>query len=182
MGTRERADKLLGVETIEVRYAGVVVGRTSQARDTSNGMFVGIAEPLPVGTLVTLKVGDVVREARVDEVAALPAAPAPTPAPAPRAPEPPPAAGSVPVASAVAAAPAAPVVDAPSAAVASEADASGAISAPLSLAGDPTQQGGGKKRRKTRRCSRTRATWPGRMNAAWPSSPGPSRTPRRGPS
>jgi hypothetical protein len=67
--------------SVEVRYAGVVVGRGAlrevgpdAARgdavfDTALGAaFVGIADPLPVGTLITLKMGDVVREARVDDV------------------------------------------------------------------------------------------------------------------
>jgi pyruvate dehydrogenase E2 component (dihydrolipoamide acetyltransferase) len=58
------------VETsVEVRYAGVVVGRGAVLRDLdAEGTFVCIAEPMPVGTLVTLKIGDSVREARVDEV------------------------------------------------------------------------------------------------------------------
>lgn len=107
-------------------------------------MFVGISEPLPVGTLVTLKVGDALREARVAEVieAADPssvgmrvsfdvAARAEAPA------------------QAVAAAPTPvqePVQGAPSAAVVAESEASEALSAPLSLA----EPGGGKRRRKRR--------------------------------
>jgi hypothetical protein len=61
--------------SVEVRYAGVVVGRgavreldVAPADSFAGSFFVGIAEPLPVGTLVTLKMGDVVREARVDDV------------------------------------------------------------------------------------------------------------------
>ena len=55
--------------SIEVRYAGVVVGRGALVRDLGEeGAFVGIAEPMPVGTAVTLKIGDAVREGRVDEV------------------------------------------------------------------------------------------------------------------
>ena len=54
---------------VEVRYAGVVVGRGALVRELGpDAAFVGISEPLPVGTLVTLKIGDVVREAWVDEV------------------------------------------------------------------------------------------------------------------
>jgi 2-oxoglutarate dehydrogenase E2 component (dihydrolipoamide succinyltransferase) len=150
--------------SVEVRYAGVVVGRGLVLRDQSpEGTFVGIPEPLPVGTLVTLKVGDTVREARVDEVvesaepstagmrvrwggearatapapqASQPAAaPSPAVAPAAPAPAPAPAAAGAPVA----------VTPAP-------AEASGAIPAPLSLANaaDSGQHGGGKKRRKRR--------------------------------
>jgi hypothetical protein len=135
--------------SIEVRYAGVVVGRTSQARELGTGdgggLFVGIAEPLPVGTLVTLKIGDAVREARVAEVVeaadpssvgmrvsfdvgARDAPPAPVAAAAPAVVSP------------------EPVQDAPSAAVAAESEASEAISAPLSLA----EPGGGKRRKKRR--------------------------------
>jgi hypothetical protein len=153
--------------SVEVRYAGVVVGRGLVLRDQgAEGTFVGIPEPLPVGTLVTLKIGESVREARVDEVVesadasavgmhvrwgnAAPAArPAPAaPAPVAKAAEPVPAA---------AAAPAAPVPTpaGESASVSTSiaaGDASGAIPAPLSLAGgaDSGQVGGGKRRRKRR--------------------------------
>jgi hypothetical protein len=55
--------------SVEVRYAGVVVGRGALVKDLGpDAAFVGIPEPLPVGTLVTLKIGDAVREARVDDV------------------------------------------------------------------------------------------------------------------
>jgi hypothetical protein len=55
--------------SVEVRYAGVVVGRGALVKDLGpEAAFVGIPEPLPVGTLVTLKIGDAVREARVDDV------------------------------------------------------------------------------------------------------------------
>jgi hypothetical protein len=182
------------VDTIEVRYAGVVVGRTAQVREVGGQggrMFVGIPEPLPVGTLVTLKIGETVREARVDEVVesaepssagmgvtfdvaaklgpqtsglrpqeargprseapplAAPQKPAAAPAPEPVAPV---AAVPVVVAAPEPSAPApVPVSDPPSAAVAAESE-SGAISAPLSLAGSPggDQHGGGKRRRKRR--------------------------------
>ena len=44
---------------IEVRYAGAVVGRTAIIRELdTRGLFLGITEPLPVGTPVILKVGD----------------------------------------------------------------------------------------------------------------------------
>jgi hypothetical protein len=55
--------------SIEIRYAGLVLGRSTTVRDAHDlGMFVGFAEPLPVGTQLTLKVGDALRDARVDEV------------------------------------------------------------------------------------------------------------------
>ena len=55
--------------SVEVRYAGVVVGRGALVKELGpDAAFVGISEPLPVGTLVTLKIGDAVREARVDDV------------------------------------------------------------------------------------------------------------------
>jgi hypothetical protein len=175
-----QGDRLSGVEeSIEVRYAGVVVGRTMAARglDAAGG-FVGIPEPLPVGTIVTLKFVDGTREARVAEVvessdpniagmrvsfdlgarpaaspAARPIAPAATaaaPAPAEQAPV-----------EAFAPAEQAPVEAAPAsssdpgAAPVAEGpdDASAPLPAPLSLAGpSPGQQnaGGGKKRRKRR--------------------------------
>jgi hypothetical protein len=159
--------------SVEVRYAGVVVGRGSIVKDLGAGSaFVGVPEPLPVGTLVMLKIGDAVHEARVDDVvesseptivgmrvswggAARPAAPEPraespqvvTPVAARPAPAAAPAPTPAP----------APVVAAPTAApvepVAEAADASSAIPAPISLAGpagDGSHQGGGKKRRKRR--------------------------------
>jgi hypothetical protein len=163
--------------SVEVRYAGVVVGRGALVKELGgDAIFVGIPEPLPVGTLVTLKIGDAAREARVEEVvesaepssagmrvrwgsgaAAGRTAPATppresAPAPTPRAPEP-----AAPQA-------AAPMVESgvvvaadsgPSSAIAAEAgdEGSGAIPAPLSLAGasgDGAQPGGGKRRRKRR--------------------------------
>jgi hypothetical protein len=158
------------VETsIEVRYAGVVVGRTAHAREVEarggrgEALFLGISEPLPVGTLVTLKIGDVVREARVDEVveAADPSAvgmrvvfdtaagafDAAAPPKAVAAPAPVVAAAPVAASNADASDAAPSGDDSPSAAVAAESEASEAISAPLSLAGP---SGGGKKRRKRR--------------------------------
>jgi len=55
--------------SVEVRYAGVVVGRDAIVKDLGvASAFVGVSEPLPVGTLVTLKIGDAVHEARVDDV------------------------------------------------------------------------------------------------------------------
>jgi hypothetical protein len=139
---------------IEVRYAGVIVGRGVLARDLGEGgAFVGIAEPLPVGTSVTLKIGDAVREGRVDEVveSADPAvvgmrvswgeAARTLPAPAP-----------VAATSAGASAPSADVGSgATSVQPAAEVeDSSGAIPAPMSLSGDAAQNGGGKRRRKRR--------------------------------
>lgn len=44
---------------IEVRYAGVVVGRSAIIRELdTRGLFLGITEPLPVGTEVLLRIGD----------------------------------------------------------------------------------------------------------------------------
>jgi hypothetical protein len=149
------------VRYAEVRYAGVVVGR-GPLRDLgdagADGAFVGITEPLPVGTLVTLKVGDVVREARVDDVVesseptavgmrvrwgnaapsrsgASAAAPAPT-SPAPQAES----------------EPTSLVESGPTPSVDAADEGSGALGAPLSLAGPGGDgaQGGGKKRRKRR--------------------------------
>jgi len=55
--------------TADIRYAGVVVGRGSAVRDLdAGGAFVGLAEPLPVGTLISLKMGDESKDARVVEV------------------------------------------------------------------------------------------------------------------
>ena len=54
---------------MEIRYAGIVVGRSGAVRDLdATGAFVGLAEPLPVGTMVALKFGDATKDARVDEV------------------------------------------------------------------------------------------------------------------
>ena len=44
---------------IEVRYAGVVVGRSAIVRQLdTRGLFLGITEPLPVGTPVVLHISD----------------------------------------------------------------------------------------------------------------------------
>ncbi len=52
---------------IEVRYAGVVVGRATHVKDwTAEGAFIGFAEPLPTGTRIELR-GDETRTARVEE-------------------------------------------------------------------------------------------------------------------
>jgi pyruvate dehydrogenase E2 component (dihydrolipoyllysine-residue acetyltransferase) len=172
--------------SVEVRYAGVVVGRGLVLRDQgAEGTFVGIPEPLPVGTLVTLKIGDEVRQARVDEVveSAEPnavgmrvhfrdpraATPAPRPTPAAATPAPAPKAASeptpvaatpapAPTAAAPAPAPADPAAPAPvpagesaSVSTAVATGESGAIPAPLSLAGAADSgQVGGKRRRKRR--------------------------------
>jgi hypothetical protein len=157
---------------VEVRYAGVVVGRGA-LKELPDAAFVSVSEPLPVGTLVSLKIGDAVREARVDEVlesadptvagmrvrwggartAAAPSAPAAAPASGPTATAAPdsgavaaPDSGAVaaPDSGAVALGDSGPVVT-------DEAgdEGSGAIPAPLSLAGG-AQPGGGKRRRKRR--------------------------------
>lgn len=55
---------------IEVRYAGAVVGRTAIVRELdTRGLFLGITEPLPVGTAVTLKIGDESVAGKVSAVA-----------------------------------------------------------------------------------------------------------------
>src|SRR4051812_23001758 len=44
---------------IEVRYAGAVVARSAVVRDADpQGLFVGVNEPMPVGTELVLKVGE----------------------------------------------------------------------------------------------------------------------------
>ena len=44
---------------IEVRYAGVVIGRTAVIRELdTRGLFLGITEPMPVGTPLSLRIGD----------------------------------------------------------------------------------------------------------------------------
>ena len=54
---------------IEVRYAGVAVGRATQVRDwTEAGAFIGFAEPLPTGTRVELRADGVRQVARVEAV------------------------------------------------------------------------------------------------------------------
>jgi hypothetical protein len=53
----------------EVRYGGVVVGRSPQLRDRSDtGAFVLFGEPLPVGTALVLKIDEKDQHARVTEV------------------------------------------------------------------------------------------------------------------
>lgn len=55
---------------IEVRYAGAVVGRSAIVRDLdTQGLFLGTTEPMPVGTVVTLKIGDQTVLAKVSAVA-----------------------------------------------------------------------------------------------------------------
>jgi hypothetical protein len=44
---------------IEVRYAGVVIGRTAIIRELdTRGLFLGITEPMPVGSPLSLRIGD----------------------------------------------------------------------------------------------------------------------------
>jgi len=53
----------------EVRYSGVVVGRGTPIRDRgAGGAFVVLAEPLPVGTPITLRGESGDEDARVTEV------------------------------------------------------------------------------------------------------------------
>ena len=57
------------VRSIEVRYAGVVVGRSTRVRDwDSTGAFIGFAEPLPTGTSLVLRGDGIDQPARVIEV------------------------------------------------------------------------------------------------------------------
>src|SRR6185312_4216403 len=54
---------------IEVRYAGVVVGRSTKVRDWgASGAFIGFAEPLPAGTSLVLRGDGIDQPARVVEV------------------------------------------------------------------------------------------------------------------
>jgi hypothetical protein len=54
---------------IEVRYEGALIGRSAIIRELdTRGLFLGITEPMPVGTPVTLKIGD---EAVAGRVAAV---------------------------------------------------------------------------------------------------------------
>ncbi len=141
---------------IEVRYAGVAVGRATQVRDwTDAGAFIGFAEPLPTGTRVELR-GDGVRQiARVEAVieSADPAAAgmrvrfvtesAPAPAPAPQ---------PAPV-QAVVSEPAAPVVSEAHPADLGESGPNPAGESGPNPAGEsgPNAAGGGGKRRRRRR-------------------------------
>ncbi len=44
---------------IEVRYAGVVVGRSAIVRELdTRGLFLGMTEPMPVGTPIVLRIAD----------------------------------------------------------------------------------------------------------------------------
>ena len=57
------------VRSIEIRYAGVVVGRSTKVRDWDTaGAFIGFAEPLPSGTSLVLRGDGVEQAARVVEV------------------------------------------------------------------------------------------------------------------
>jgi hypothetical protein len=57
------------VRSIEVRYSGVVVGRSTKVRDWDTaGAFIGFAEPLPSGTSLVLRGDGVDQAARVVEV------------------------------------------------------------------------------------------------------------------
>ena len=53
----------------EVRYGGVIIGRSPQVRDRSDkGAFVVFGEPMPVGTAIAFKLDDSEHHARVTEV------------------------------------------------------------------------------------------------------------------
>src|SRR6266700_4014596 len=52
--------------TIELGYAGVVIGRVTVAGEIDeNGLFLPVPDPLPVGTRVSLKIDGRTTEARV---------------------------------------------------------------------------------------------------------------------
>ncbi len=62
-------ENVIEVRSIEVRYAGVVVGRSTKVRDWDTaGAFIGFAEPLPSGTSLVLRGDGVEQMARVVEV------------------------------------------------------------------------------------------------------------------
>lgn len=155
---------------IEVRYAGVVVGRSTKVRDWgASGAFIGFAEPLPAGTSLVLRGDGIDQPARVVEViesadpavagmqvtfagAAEAPRPAPTPAAAkPASPAVPAVATAAPPAAVAEAAPVEIEGGASSAAVASE--TSGLASGEQGEGqGEPGQPGpGGGKRRRRRR-------------------------------
>jgi hypothetical protein len=53
----------------EVRYGGVIVGRSPQIRDRDDGgAFLVFGEPLPVGTPIVIKLDEKEQHARVTEV------------------------------------------------------------------------------------------------------------------
>jgi hypothetical protein len=55
--------------SVEIRYAGIMVGRASAIRDSdAAGAFINLGEPMPVGTLLTLRLSDSIKEARVEDV------------------------------------------------------------------------------------------------------------------
>ena len=57
------------VRVFEVRYAGVLVGRSTKVRDwDGGGAFIGFAEPLPSGTSLVLRGEGLEQRARVVEV------------------------------------------------------------------------------------------------------------------
>jgi hypothetical protein len=59
-----RVDKM-----IEIRYAGAVVGRSSIIRELdTRGLFLGMTEPLPLGTAVDLKIDEQIVPGRVEQV------------------------------------------------------------------------------------------------------------------
>jgi hypothetical protein len=54
---------------IEIRYAGAVVGRSSIIRELdTRGLFLGMTEPLPLGTAVDLKIDEQIVSGRVEQV------------------------------------------------------------------------------------------------------------------
>jgi hypothetical protein len=137
---------------VEIRYAGVVIGKTEAVReDDAESLFLSFADPMPVGALLELRGADTRAQARVEAVTEvgeagmrvrlLPGAVADAPAPA--------------------APPGAPAASGPGAdtggvpqAVAPAASGSGEVSGDASRAVDtsgPVDGSGNKKKRRRRR-------------------------------
>jgi len=163
---------------VEVRYAGVGIGRSTVLRDWSAaGAFIGFAEPMPTGTPLVLLGEGIEQAARVAEVIEsanlavagmrvefVSGAQAARPAPAPAA-SAPPASGPTSASPAVAAPAPAPAVAAPAAGVASPepveppsaaatvapTNVSGAASPPHPNEGEAGSSAGSGKRRRRRR-------------------------------
>jgi hypothetical protein len=149
----------------EVRYAGVVLGRAAEVREAhASGVFVALAEPLPVGTPVVLKGEGGERAARVIEVieSADPAAAGmrvhftgaaePVAAPKPQA-APPPVQAAPPAQAAppppVQAAPPPPVQAAPAGVASEPSDSQAQQAAPGAPgSGSPEHEGGRRRRRR----------------------------------
>ena len=68
-GLGDKIDAVADDQTVEVRYAGALVARSGAVSDQSaSGFFLGVTEPLPVGTIVTLSIGGAAKTGRVEAV------------------------------------------------------------------------------------------------------------------